>query len=457
MAQQYRVYITPKVDVYMYGEEIEVSDYVLFDGLGKIRQQIDAEDYNVGVFNYDDLTMKCKNKDGKFNEESDIRSIFKFTRDQAKVRVVFNHISDDGTETLSEDTMVYNGLINEEATKLNAETEDITFRVLSRDSVIRNTEVAAGIITDGMTVSAAIMAIMEQSAIAAVLNTDEDDVNPDLDFSIDVGSELDSKSCREVLNKLLRDSNSVMIIDDDNNVTIRDRSEDETRDIINLYGPYDIYRRQNTVRLVEYNTGKHRMYNSFKYNTEVQTNSGYQIQYGFRQFEDIEETYITEADTAAQIAANLLDEFKFPKLECMVEVPLSVVPNVRLLDRVSMNWPLLLKPWPDCFFPIIGITEIGSTIEKLPIRLGTIDIPANIAWKVIQIEEDPKKFTKTLKLRQAGKSIEDGYFTIPGSSLVGFAIVGDSSIGTTVIGGEGTVSYNPSIVGAAVVGNTLTA
>lgn len=448
-SKNYRVYFTPKSGTYAYGDELEVTDYVTLAGIGKVRSQIDADDYNIGVFTYDDLDLTCLNLNGIFNEESDNRSIFTFTRDQAKVRVVFNKITtDEETGTTEEDEIVFRGIINDEATKANAKNDEIKFKVLSRDSVIRKTKVPAGIITDGMTVSAAFLAIMNQSAITAVLSTAEADVNPDLDFVIDVGSEFDDKSCREALNDLLRSSNSVMLIDDDGVVTIKDRTEDETRSPVNLYGPFDIHRRQNTSDLLDYNTGRQRMFNSVRVNDTVVGNTGYQIQFGFRQFE-VDFAFVTEEDTQALIAENLLNEFKYPKLECKVEVPLSSVEGIQLLDRVSLDWPVLIKPW-NMFFPVVGITKIGESGQELPIRLGSIDISPNVKWKVIQIEEDPKKFTKTLKLRQAGVDIADGYFNIPANSIVGFAVIGDG-----IIGGTGETSYNPSVIGAAQIGNTL--
>jgi hypothetical protein len=440
VSTQYRVYVTLKTDVHTYGDEIEITDYVTFDGIGLIRSQIDAQDYNVGVFNYDDLEMKVHNVNGLFNEETDLRSLFKFTRDQAKIRIVFSN--DNG------DYIVFRGLINEEATKLDTQKELITFKVLSRDSVIRNVQVAAGLVSDGMTAKNAILAIMNQSAIGAVLTTISANVNPDLDFHIDDGSKFDSISCKDAINNLLVASNSIMLIDDLGNVTIKDRTEDTTRDIVNLFGPYDIYRRQNTIKMTDYNTGKQRMYNSFRVNDQFASNAGFAIQFGFRQYE-VDLNFVTSDNTAAEIAANLLDEFKYPKLETQVMIPISVAPGIKLLDRVSLNWPLLVKPWPGTFFPVIGITKIGDDMEPLPIRLGSIDVQPTVAWKVILIEENPKDFTKNLKLRQIGKNISDGYFNIEGSALVGFAIIGIAKIR-----GTGTISYNPSVVGAAVINNT---
>lgn len=440
---RYHVYVTPRTGVTTYGAEIEVSDYILFSGIGKISKSIDATDYNVGIFVFADLELKGQNYNGFFNDETDSRSIFKFSRDLAKVRVIYSNA--DG------DTLQFRGLINEAATTLDVNNNQVTFKVLSLDSVLRNTSIPAGVVSDGMSCKDAMVAILTQPAITAVLNVDPSNINPTFNFNIDVGSALDSVAVQDGMNQLLVCSNSVMLIDDEENLSIQSRVMTETKPLLNIFGPYDIYGRQNAVSLDEYNSGKQRMFNSFMLNDVERQNFGASQQYGFNQFQDTFD-FLTDEGTLGNIAQELVDEFSIPKLECQVEIPVSLAPDIQLLDAVSLNWPLLIKPWPNSFFPTIGITKIGDPIMPLPIRYGPIDISPNVAWKVIQVDDDPSKFIRTLKLRQAGTNISDGFFTVPGSSRVGFAIIGDGAIGDT-----GTTSYNPSIIGAAQVGNTMVA
>lgn len=441
---RYSVFFTPRKDTLVYDEEIDVSDYILFQGIGKITKSIDSTDYNVGIFVFSDLELKGQNYNGYFNDETDGRSIFKFSRDLAKVRVVYTN-PDTG------DVIQFRGLLNEAATQLNTTNSQITFKILSLDSVLRNTNIPAGAVSDGMTVKQAMSAILTQAAITTILNVDTANINPTLNFTIDIGSALDNVSVQDGLNQLLVASNSCMLIDPLENVIIKQRVMAETKPILNLYGPYDIYGRQNTIALDSFNSGKQRMFNSFMINDIERQNSAAAKFYGFNQYQDTF-SFINDEGTLAGIAQELVNEFSYPKLECQIEIPVAIAPNIQILDAISLNWPLLIKPWPNSFLPIVGITKIGDTNMPLPVRYGPLEIPPNVAWKVISITDDPQKFIKTLKLRQAGVNISDGYFTVPGSSRVGFAIIGDGAIG-----GTGTTSYNPSIVGAAQVGNTMIA
>ncbi len=442
MSTRYRVYFTPRTEATTYGDETEVTDYVQFKGLTTIKKSIDSSDYDVGVFVYDDLELKCFNVDGYFNDESDTRSLFKYSRDLTKVRVLFTNDSGD--------TIVYRGLVNEEATRQNATGDEISFRVLSRDSVIRSTKVSGGTISTGMTCKESLMAILDVPKINSVLTIDEANINPDYNFEVDLGSKFDNKNAREVLGKLLLASNSVMLIDDDGVVTIRNRAENTDTDILNLYGAYNLGYRQNTTRLTAYNTGKHRMFSAVKVNNTEEDDDAMISTFGYKQ-KKIELDFITNADTETAIATALLDEFKVPKIELNIEVPTYVARNVKLLDRVSLDWPLRIKPYGDTFLPVIGTATLNSAMTPLPSTFGSLSIAPNVAFKVIEIAENPNDFETILKLRQIGTTLSDGVFNTPDSSVVGYAVVG-----TSVIGGEGDLSdtFNPSVIGAAQIDAT---
>lgn len=438
----YSVFVTPRTGTYTYGTEVEITTYVSFNGLQSIKRAIDSTDYYIGIFYYGDIQLKVENVNGMFNDETDFRSIFKFSRDMAKIRVLFTN--DDGS------TITFRGLINEEATRLDPKTDEVNFRVLSLDSAIRNTNVAGGTVSPGMTVKQALAGILNIPAITSVLNYSDANNNPKNNFKIDVGSGFDDALSSDAVDQLLIASNSVMVIDSNQNIIIRARDSDTTRSIVNLYGPYDAHRRENIIDLSEYNTGKQRMFNSVLINTTEEGDTGLEVQYGTRQAKFTFD-FITNPATEAAVATELLTEFKVPKIELQVTVPTSVVQGVQILDRVSLNYPLRLAP-SGKFIPIVGVTAIGSATDPLPNTFGSVQINPITAFKVIEIDEDPNSFTTTLKLRQSGKNFNDGVFNLPTNAIVGFAIVG-----TAIVASGNTDPYNPSVIGAARVGSTRVA
>ena len=449
---KYTVTMTPLISDDVYGTEVDISDRVELKGFPKIRKSIDAGDYDVGVYSYGDINLTCDNPNGFFNDVDDSRSIFNHVRDRAKVKIKFTETdkSADGEET---STIKFDGLINEEATRQNIEKDSIIFKILSFDSVIRNTKIPSGNVVNGQTFKNAIFAILNTARITSVLGVSLSNINPDLDLTIDDAAPFTNQPSKDGLDSLLRVSNSIMLIDSSNNVIIKSRDEDNTRSILNLFGKHDLHRRENIISINDFNTGLHRLFTSIVINTTDKTDSGLSQELGTRQ-KKISIDYITDATKEAQIADQLLNEFKSQKLELKITVPTKIVNDLELLDRVSIDYPLRVKPIKDKFFPVIGITEVADSDFPLPNVFGSIMIHRNTAWKVIQIEENPQKFDTMLKLRQRGTDLSDGVFGETGIAIVGFAVIGEDII---FAAGDPCDKWNPSVIGGAEVGCTKVA
>lgn len=421
----------------------DISDYVDASGISKIKKEIDATDYSIGVYTLSDITLKAKNLNGIFNE-ADHRSIFPNGRDLAIVKVSFSQIDNQGIAT---DTTRFEGILNEEATRLDTEDSEIRFKVLAKDSVLRKNKVSGGAVSSGQTVSAALGSILNVPDVTKVLNFSSANINPDLDVVIDDGSSFDNATIRDAVNELLLISNSVLLLDASDNIIVKSRQENSLTGFLPLYGPGDIFGRENIIRVKSFNSGKHRTFTSFKVNNTVFDKTGFSEAYGFQQ-KSLSIDSITDDAKELSIATRLTEEFKYPKQELEVEVKTLVAKNHGLLDTVQMNYPFQLRrPKEGNFYPIVGVTKIGDASDPLPQEYGPLMIDSNIAFKIIGITENVKKFTTTLKLRQTGTETFDGIFNRPESAIVGFAV-----IGTAVLQADTTEvlkqNWNPAIVGA---------
>jgi len=434
-SKQYKVYITPKISEFAYGDEVQVDAEILFNGIKTMKKSIDSSDYEIGVYTYGDIALKVDNKDGKYNDEMDKRSIFNYTRDLAKVRVDYSDNNGDVTR--------FRGLINEEATKQDLDKKEVKFRVLSNDSVIRTTRVAGGLIPNGSLASTAVKNILNQTKITSILNYSASNIALERDFTIDNGSKLENKSSREALNQILTVSNSVLIIDSSDNIIVKPRDFNDIS-LLSLYGPYDLFNRQNILGVKSYNNGRHRTFTSVKLAGYEVTDSAFAADYGYRQIEK-EADFITNDISKASLAQNILDDFKAPRIELELTCPTHVVKDVNLLDPISLNYPLRIERYESDFLPVIGITKIDDADQRLPNTYGDIDIKPNVAFKIIETSENPLRFETTLKLRQFG------YYTDVFSSYVGFAVIGESVIGGT---GDACAKWNPAVIGGGYLGCT---
>jgi len=434
-SKQYKIYLTPRTGEFTYGTEIEISAEIIFNGIKTMKKSIDSSDYEIGVYTYGDINLKIVNKNGKYSDELDNRSVFDFSRDLAKIRVDYSDNDGDITR--------FKGLINEEATNQDLDKEEITFRVLSSDSIIRTTKVAGGLIANGVTASSAIKSILNQARITSVLNFSASNITVDQDFTIDVGSEFDNNNARKALNDLLVATNSVLIIDSSDNMIVQSRAE-ATISVLNLFGPYDEKMRENITGLKKYNTGKHRTFTSVKIGDVEENDNGFVLDFGYRQFFS-NLPFITTDATKITIAKRILAEFKTPRIELEVSVPTHVAKNIDLLDPVSVNYPLRVKRITDKFLPTVGITSIGDTDMPLPKVFGDAAISSAVGFKVIEISENPVSFETSLKLRQFG------WFTDPASCYIGFAKIGSAAICGT---GDDCDKFNPAVIGGAQIGCT---
>src|SRR4051812_44744486 len=120
---QYQVFVTPLTSTGVYGSELEISGWVISTDFGEITRAIDSTNYDIGIYAYNDVTLVCDASDGYLLDQNDSRSLFKFSRDRAKVRIVFLK---DGTSAIT-----FRGVINEAGVSINAQDDTVSLVVMS--------------------------------------------------------------------------------------------------------------------------------------------------------------------------------------------------------------------------------------------------------------------------------------------------------------------------------------
>jgi len=413
----YKVLFTPLISDDTYGDTVDVtsdvdlSDYIKNSGIGKIKRDIDNGDYDIGVFTYANITLKGINQDGIFNTADDYRSIFNFTRDKCKVEVKY----DDGLGT---SFTSFRGIINDEATRLDFKKNEVRFKVLSEDSILRKTKVSGGLIATGTTFKTAIERLLNQTDITSILTFDANEIEVSINLTIDDGTWFTDKSTKDALDALLVVSNSVMIVED--SVMIVRTREENTGTIHKFYGEGDLLGRENIEDIKEYNTGMQRAFNAITFNDSHVENTALIKTFGLRE-KIINYGFITDDTKKAQIAQNILNEFKAPKIELEINVPTNLAKNINFFDLVSVDYPYIIKPWEDNRLALFGVSKYGTAVY--PHLSGGIRISSNTAFKVVGVKEDTKNFMTLLKLRQRGTDLDDGVFsdftTVYGQSIYG--------------------------------------
>lgn len=400
-AVQYKVYLTPlkNKDVYV-SEEIDISDYVEFSGIGSIVRQVDNGDFDIGVFTYSNVDLKIVNSNGKFSQPDDYRSFFEYSRDLSKIRIEFLDREQNVFTT-------FKGIINDEATTQDFNKRTMKFSILSYDSILKKIIVPAGLISNGDTFKEAFIKILNRVEVLSLLNFDEANVNPTLNLQIDIGNYFDNLTSRNALNDILLASNSILFIDDSDNIIIKERKE-------NLNIPFEIYNdgnlesKENIFNIKSFNNGLQRSFNSIKVNNVVANNDKYIETFNLRQ-KEFTLDFITNITTLSTIASNILNEFKAPKKEGEVEVSSEDFQNIQLLDVVAFPYESFSKLYQNDKDIAMYEQETYGNFNY-PIELRELNLSPQIKYKTIAIKNDPKNKKIVLKIRQTGITISDGYF-----------------------------------------------
>ncbi len=434
---QYQVLITPLLEKGVYGDQVDVtkdiniSDFINERGISRITGQIDNGDYDIGLFTFSALTLKAVNSNGRFNPSSDTRSIFPFSRDLAKIDIKFfdgesniddcdPHITSDGKNFITSDgkrfchdgsgiVISFKGLINEDATRQDYFRNEVKFKVLSYDSVFRKTKVPSGLINNGTLFSTAIKSILNLNEIKNILSVDPNNVNVQLDRPIDDGTFFDDQTAKSALDSLLLASNSISFIGDRLEVIVKDRTEFTDKEFL-FFGPNDLFGRENIIKITNLNTGIHRLFNSIIVNNRVENDNGSIDTFDLKQ-KSISLSFVTDNVIEDEIASNILDEFKAPKIEMELTCATKIAKNIGVLDFIRVSLTPRLIPIQSAFLPFWDSGLKWDDGNFWPLEQGDYDVSETLGFKVIGIVEDPKKFSTMLKLRQIGKSISDG--TVP--------------------------------------------
>lgn len=379
-------------------QDVELTEYIKSNGISTMKIEADEGDYTVGVFAIGSLKLKAVNQDGRFCDETNWRSLFPYSRDLSKIDVVY--VDRNGTEYTR-----FKGLIVEDATKENLLTNEVEFTVQNQQGILRKTNIFPGTVRAGMTFKEAMTGILDRPPITDILNFDENDINPQLNLTIDVADFFFGISVYKGVNALLQASNSILIIDGSNNIIVRSR-EANSNTPYEFFNGNDYYGRENIIKFAKYNTGLQRAFNTVKVNDFTYIDDAAVEIKGARQ-KSISLDFITDRKKCLTIAKAIVDEFKVPKYEMELTVLTEYVKDIQMFDLCSVDFEKRIASYKGADVPLYDHAEYD--FAKYPSEFGNISIPPEMGFKVTAIREVPSNKTTQLRLRQIGITNGDGF------------------------------------------------
>jgi len=413
----FRVLIKPfDEDGNLVADFIDVSRFV--EGIGTLSEDTDSSDFSTGVFRTSNVTINLNNRDGSFSDVDIEQSIFRFTRSNSLVRIVFSLLEegslvgqsfiDEGF--ISDDLVVFEGLLDDDALKLDADDETVKFKVLGKEAILGRLKISPTSDSTGFTIpfsdftgsdliSDLIFKILNRAKVTDLFTVSAGNINPGIDQIPDDLNPLLNLTGREALQRLLVLSNSVLYIKNDA-IFVTDRAAGASV-AFTFFGQASQQGAENVEKINKISSGKHRTFNfaTWKDNSAARfTNNDSVAIHGSRKQElDFEE--FTDTVKQVNIQEAIVNEFKLPKQEFEL-LTKADYPKLalNLLDKVKVDYPTVFVE-QDFPLPICGLVVCGEGV--LPLGLWSFSVPASREYKIIKKQVDPRNIQMIFKLREA--------------------------------------------------------
>lgn len=333
-----RVYETLEISIRnkTYSDWIDISDYLLDSTSTEIESVIDFDSYGYGEVKTSTATFILNNKDGYFNDNQDMYSVFSNSesRHYTKVRYKAGYI-DNGII----DELVFYGLLNEKTSETDVVNGRYQFVALSLSQILSEQSIPSGILNASMTVSQAVNAIVNRTDITQYITYDAGNVNPDYDLTFDDATVFNNRKISEVLTDICQKCNSIWYVDMNGDFILESRTPNTNTPFLFTGGSKGTIK-CNILSIMSYDAGFKKIINQVKYGNTV-VDGNYLSTFGTNTF-NLDGDDITTEATKLEIANRIITEHEVPKRR--VSLKTAYMPNViSIKDRCIIDYKPSLK------------------------------------------------------------------------------------------------------------------
>jgi hypothetical protein len=403
---RFKVYIKPFQEDGTYATDwTEVTENVDMSGIGQLKQSLDNSEYDVGIFKNSGINLTLINTDGLFSDAGQPGSIFKYRRSNSQVKVTWEIMERAvvcgffvcGDVMLSPEETIFEGLLNDDAIKQQADEQNLSFKVLGKEGIFSEEKVPFSSIAAGDLFSAVILDCLNQTKITTLLTVSAPNIVCGNDIVTDTIASLENKTVAEALKVILLYSNSVLYVES-NVVYVKARTASVSVQHT-FYGQGASAGLENIIDISDFRSGLNRTFNFWTWTdtTLYSENSTSTATYGFRK-KEIATDLITTTSKRQSILDALKTEFGDPKRELILRAPMDYdTIALGLLDKVSID------------YPNVGIPENGSLplwdlavwdVAKFPNEILPITIESTAEFKILSRDVDPTNQEMVFYLRE---------------------------------------------------------
>lgn len=404
-----RVYIKPFDTTGNYvADFIEVTGDVLESSLSNITRSIDSTTYDAGVFKYSHFSIKMSNEHGRYSDVDSLRSIFATKRSDSIIKITWDPNNDElfpgvikaGQVKLKSDIelVIFEGLINDESSRIDVATQQITFDCFGYEYLFQRMEVPYGSISVGDSVGTILFTCLNQAPFNSLVTVTAGNFNPGTNQNSDVVTSLENKTVKEAVEALLVAGNAILYIKD-NVVYVSDRTESASSQYT-FYGQASNNGIENIQKITAIRNGLNRIFNYWTWK-DTTLKSRYEATittFGIRK-KEISSDLFTDTTKRQNILDAFRTEFGPKKREFELTTALDYTRfQLELLDKVNVDYPTVFTPALGEELPLYGTATYG--VAKYPYGEWTATIDVTDDWKIIGIKYNIKNALITFKLRE---------------------------------------------------------
>ena len=381
-----------------YSDFVDITGDVLQTSLSKIKQSLEEDEFDVGKITFDNIKLVLRNEDSTYSEASNATSIFELTRDRSIVRIVWdiNSFGNScgncacGLTFLSAPRTVFEGLIEENSAKFDVRSQNVTFTVLGKDSVINREGTPFSSLAVSQDANTLLFNILNQTAITQFFTVDLANINCNNNFIPDSIAHLEGTTALEAIQDILLIANSILFVKD-GAIFIQSRASSVDSQFV-FYGASSNEGIENIINISNYGIGLNRTFNAWVWeDTAIERSFADSIQQYGRREKEIFSQLITNTAKINVILESYLQEFGFPKTELTLSVPMyTPIVDLGFLDKVNIDYPSEV---------LLRIDETASKYEQARYDSG-FDYNRIINSLFISISQEWKILNKGINVRK---------------------------------------------------------
>lgn len=399
-----RIYFTPFVTGEIYGEEVEVTNFVQEQSISRLRQQVDQSEYDIGIFKFQDTNIIMNNQSGKFGQPGDGISIFGVRRTGSKVRITWELEDDDvqcnnafvGDAFLSETKTIFKGTLNDEASTEDIQTQTISFKIMGREAVFSQVEAPTGDYTLADTFKELMVKSLVSPLITNLFTVDADNINPPVDLVIDLLDQWVGATVKKVFDDLLLVSNSILYIRDDTIFIVSRDPSAESK--FTFFGPTSEEGIENIQDLSKVRFSLNKTFNFWQWDDFIIRGAASIASFGVRK-KAFSFDGITDNGKKGTILTALQDEFSLPVREFDLTTP-ATYETIELFigDQVRVDYPTIFFTSEGNQLPYYDRSKYDEAVY--PAGEFSITIDKEVPHKIMGRTFDLKKKLITFKIRE---------------------------------------------------------